>query len=103
MMHYGELPRFGISNKEVININKNRFYKIVQENKIREQEIVFRGEVFSFYEEIDLPYGNQISDVIQAASLLMKKKEFKMIELPLKDQEISAFYFNGDKKKSILY
>ena len=83
----------------MIDIDRERFLAIVNANKVREAEVRFKGEVCSFYEKIDLPFGSQIADVIQSVNLLLKQNEFKIIELPLKDKEICAFYYDGDKQK----
>lgn len=83
----------------MIKIDRQRFLSIVEANKVREEDVTFKGQVYSFYEMIGLPFGSQIADVIQSVNLLLKEKHFNIIELPLKDKEISAFYYDGDKQK----
>lgn len=83
----------------MINIDRERFLSIVNANKIREADITFKGEVYNFYEKVGLSFGSHIADVIQSVNLLLKQKDFKVIELPLKDKEICAFYYDGDKQK----
>ena len=86
----------------MIKIDRGRFLSIVEANKIREKEVTFSGQVYSFYQNIGLPFGSQIADVIQSVNLLLKENHFKVIELPLKDKEISAFYYDGDKQKKYI-
>lgn len=83
----------------MIDIDRERFLSIVNANKLREADVTFKGEIYNFYEKIGLPFGSQIADVIQSVNLLLKQNDFKIIELPLKDKEICAFYYDGDKQK----
>lgn len=86
----------------MISIDRERFLSIVNANKKREAEVNFKGEICSFYEQIGLAFGSQIADIIQGVNFLFKKKGFNVIELPLKDKEISAFYFDGNNYKKYI-
>lgn len=86
----------------MISIDKNKFLSIVKANRLREKEKTFQDCVSQFYMELGVSYGYQLAEVSQGVSLLFREKNFRIIELPLKDQELSAFYYNGDKCKKYI-
>lgn len=53
--------------------------------------------MYDFYNKTELDYGMVISDIVQLGKNLLMRKGFILLEMPLKDIEMNAFFYDGGK------
>lgn len=75
-------------------MNFDRFKNIVDYNKSHKEEIT--EEIRDFYSKLGISKDENILRIDQIAREEFEKRNFVMIELPLKDKEIGAMAYKGD-------
>ena len=84
----------GIIMQGLLQMNSDRFKKIIEYNKSHSEEIT--EEIRDFYSNVGISSGENILRLDQIAREEFAKRKFVMIELPLKDKEIGAMAYKGD-------
>jgi len=72
----------------------DRFKKIIENNKIYQEEI--NHKIKDFHSKIDMSYERELLNVIQIVRPLFEKKKYLLIEMPFKNKEIGALCYRGD-------